>query len=154
MHLPGSPTPDDGGTLRLTLPPDASAIETARAAVLRHVAAHALGARTTYALEVVLEEVLMNVAMHAYRDGQPVPTELEVRIEDDDIVLRFSDAGVAFDPLQAPPTRQRTDLAHTEPGGLGLDMVRRRARRLDYERAAGRNRLTVASTPASRSRSP
>jgi serine/threonine-protein kinase RsbW len=142
--LPGSPLPDDAATLRLTLPPDASAVETARAAVLRHVGPHALCARTTFAVEVVLEEVLMNVAMHAYRDGEPVPTELEVWIEDDDIVLRFDDAGVAFDPLQAPPPRQRTDLAHAEPGGLGLAMVRRRARRIDYERVEGRNRLTVA----------
>jgi len=127
----------------LTLPNDESSLETARRAVLDHVAGCHLPARALYRLELVLEEILMNMVMHAFPQGGVHPIQFELQIESDALVLRFEDDGVAFDPLRAPAPSMAASIGEAVPGGLGLFLTRKAARSLEYTRAEGRNRLTV-----------
>ena len=54
------------------------------------------------------------------------------------------DNGPAFDPATAPPRPDGAALEQERPGGLGLVLLRRYARGLDYTRLPGGNRLRLA----------
>ncbi|HEY1392960.1 MAG TPA: ATP-binding protein [Methylibium sp.] len=125
-----------------------TAIEAARQAVLAYLAPWALGPQAAYRVELVLEETLMNIVWHAFPKGGVHPVELTVRVEGDAIELRFENDGIEFDPTTAlqPTLPERIEDAHV--GGLGLMLVRRCARSLDYRRESGRNRLTVVVAAA------
>jgi serine/threonine-protein kinase RsbW len=130
--------------LRLLLPADPGAVEQARSAVLRHLEPLQLAPRVVFALELVLEETLMNIATHAYPDRAAQAIELALDVDAEQIVLQFADAGIEFDPLAATPAKLPATIAQAEPGGLGLMLTRRYARHMAYQRREGRNLLTIA----------
>jgi anti-sigma regulatory factor (Ser/Thr protein kinase) len=57
--------------------------------------------------------------------------------------IRIADPGPAFNPVEAPPPAVERPLDERVPGGIGLELVRRLASRLDYERRDGENHLAV-----------
>ena len=128
---------------RLQVPNDMAALEPARLAALDFVVGHGLSDRLVFQLELVLEETLMNRLWHAFPDGGRHVTEVTLQLLPDTLVLQFDDDGVPFDPRQAAEPAPAASLEDARPGGLGLMLTRKAARTLDYERVAGRNRLTV-----------
>ncbi|MDO9314256.1 MAG: ATP-binding protein [Burkholderiaceae bacterium] len=133
----------DGSHLLLTLTNDRDGFDETRLAVLRLLAPHDPSAQLLFNVELILEESLMNVIWHAFPDKEAHPITLNVRVEAEDIVMRFEDDGIAFDPLLAPAPTPPTSIDKAVPGGLGLMLVRKFARSVAYERHAGRNCLTV-----------
>lgn len=107
-----------------------------------------LPAATRYAVELVFEEIVANVVRH----GAPAATaaaptiEVAVHVGADSVAMTFEDDGPAFDPCADAPTA-RTHAAALDDdalGGLGLAMVRRAAKSMEYRRTAdARNRLVV-----------
>lgn len=131
-------------TLRLVLRSERGAVEQARGAVLDCLKGLALSPRTLFNIELVLEETIMNAVMHAHRGDHVARTiELNVQVESDDVVLRFEDDGIEFDPLRAVEPVRPATLQDAAPGGFGLRLVRRAARHIAYQRCDGRNVLTV-----------
>lgn len=135
----GDPLPP----LRLLLPAELLAVEQARSAVLRHIEALSLAPRTVYALELILEETLMNIARHGFGGVDGGTVEMTLAVDAEYLTLQFTDAGIAFDPTRPAPVHRPATIDEAEPGGLGLALVRRHAHRLFYERRDGRNCLTV-----------
>jgi anti-sigma regulatory factor (Ser/Thr protein kinase) len=133
--------PDDG--LRLTIAAGRDALEPARLALLEHLAPTSPPPSLVYALELVLEEVLMNLAWHAWPDGGIHSARVTLAQQPDAVVLTFEDDGIPFNPLEAATPPPAADLAHARVGGLGLALVRRFGRELAYERVDGLNRLRV-----------
>jgi serine/threonine-protein kinase RsbW len=129
--------------LHVTLVNIPAAMESARRAVLEFLAPYALAAPALFNVELVLEETLMNLARHAFDQPAGVQIEFTISITADAITLHFEDEGIAFDPRQAPEPTRPTSLADAAPGGLGLMLVRKRARSVHYERKALRNYLTI-----------
>lgn len=126
--------------LRVTGSPDA--LEPARRR-LHDVLVGQLSARAMYRVEVVLEEVLMNVMLHAHDDMALHDIGLEVRLRPDAVEMHFEDDGKPFDPTGVRDLSQPSTLEDARPGGLGLVLVRKSAKALVYERRDGRNRLRV-----------
>lgn len=101
-------------------------------------------------LDLVIEEILMNLCLHAYPEGKhgvvvltysiPAPGELSVEI---------ADQGVEFNPLTAPPPDLTLDLDSRPIGGLGIFLVKRLAQSITYSRGCGWNRLAFAISAAS-----
>src|SRR5262249_27474399 len=139
------------GTLRLTLVNTPAAVDAARRALEQYLAPHALTQVARFNVELVLEETLMNLIHHAFDQPGQATIELSVNIAPDEITLRFEDTGIAFDPRDVPAPTRPTSLADVVPGGLGLMLVRKRARSLHYERRGSRNcvTVTVARHPSS-----
>lgn len=133
----------EGDGLRLTLPNDREAFGAARVVVLDFLAAHATGEQALFAVELVLEEALMNVISHAFTDAARHDIDLRVQIEPETIAMHFEDDGIAFDPLQAAEPTLPKSIDEAVPGGLGLMLVRKFSRSVAYERRSGRNHLTV-----------
>lgn len=142
MHSPDS-APDAAPSLSLRAANTVAALELARAALDRFCKDQQLPERTQFKLELVLEEMLMNRVLHAFAPGTAGHTDVTLRLEADRVVLRFEDAGIAFDPLQAPPPAPAATLQDAGEGGLGLLLTRKAAREWRYERTDGCNRFTV-----------
>jgi serine/threonine-protein kinase RsbW len=119
-------------------------LERARASLDAVLADALVDARAVYACELVLEEWLTNVWRHGYRQ-QPndFGVVLRLRLDRQAVTLDFLDAGPAFDPCAMPQPVRPAGLAHAEPGGLGLTMIRRAASHWEHERRGHVNRLLV-----------
>lgn len=98
-------------------------------------------------LDLCLTEALANVIDHGGAGTRANPIHLRLEVQSSgsggEAAITVSDAGIAFDPLSAPPRPRPRTLAEAEPGGLGLAMLREFADALDYSYSEGRNHLTI-----------
>lgn len=96
---------------------------------------------------LVYDEIVTNIIRYAFTDGREHQIGIGFRLHDDSLTLNFDDDGRPFDPRTAPEPMKAGSLAKATIGGRGLLLVRKAARRLDYERSAeARNRLAVELT--------
>jgi serine/threonine-protein kinase RsbW len=95
-------------------------------------------------LALVLDEVLVNIAMHAYGDVRrgEMSVGLE-RVGSSGYRLLFRDEGLPFNPLYQAAPQTDLPLSSRRVGGLGIFLVRRLSAKLNYERVQGENRLWV-----------
>lgn len=143
MATPEARASSGEAPLRLTLANELAEVERARQQVDAFLAPHALGRRTRYAVELVIEELLVNVISHAFPDNGRHDIELSVSVDRHEVVVTVDDDGIAFDPLRAPEPPVPATLEQATPGGLGIRLLRRYASHLAYTRSDGRNRLTA-----------
>jgi serine/threonine-protein kinase RsbW len=93
-------------------------------------------------LDLVLEEILVNIARYAY---QPATGDTEVRYavaEPGKLLVEISDAGRVFNPLEADPPPLEGTLAERPIGGLGVYLVKNLVGSLAYRRERDRNTLS------------
>lgn len=90
-------------------------------------------------LNIILAEVLSNIARHGYaHDNGRI--ELEIRIGGDELCCRILDKGRAFDPNITGHSAPEPALLRE--GGYGWFLIRSLARALRYQRNMGVNCLT------------
>ena len=94
-----------------------------------------------YALQVCVEELLTNIFRHGGTTSPKIimtlalfPERIELVVEDD---------GKPFDVAAAVPHRVDHPIERAQPGGLGIQLIRSFADRLDYERAGLGNRVVA-----------
>jgi anti-sigma regulatory factor (Ser/Thr protein kinase) len=129
--------------LHLRLPANLTAVAQAREAVLAHLADRALTPSALYSLDVVLEELIMNISLHAFDGAPDRHFDLKVTADAQGVTLQFVDAGRAFDPTATAVPVPATSLDEARSGGLGLLLLRQRASSMQYRRSDGMNRLKV-----------
>lgn len=139
----------DGGdvprqALELELPVAVASVEQARLAVHRWLGDEALSAHVLTTLELVIEEVVMNLVLHAFDDARGQHFRLMVQALGDELRLDFEDEGRDFDPTATPSVRAAVSREEVRPGGLGLRLLHKRARWMRHSRCDGRNRLSIA----------
>ena len=112
----------------------------------RFADAHGLDARTSMALNLILEEIVTNVAHHG---AGPSGAWVRVRVVRDGDVVRgeIRDTGIAFDPLARAPVDVSAGIDEREIGGLGIHLVRTLAQSLAYAREGAENVLTFTLEP-------
>ena len=97
-------------------------------------------------VELVLAEVLNNVAEHAYGGACRGAIHLELRASEGRIDLAIRDEGRAM-PGGHPPPGEQVDLdvplADLPEGGFGWFLIRHLAERVRYRREAGANLLEI-----------
>ncbi len=100
--------------------------------------------RTCSQLQVAFEELTIN----AIRYGKCEPKNSAIRLaiwrKGDEISAVFSDSGVAFNPLEAPPPDTTGSILNRPLGGLGIHLVRHLMSSIRYERRDGRNFLYLS----------
>jgi sigma-B regulation protein RsbU (phosphoserine phosphatase) len=92
---------------------------------------------------LVAEEVLTNVAQHAYGGDPGRRIDIEVRLPGDEIQIRFADTGPPFNPLEPAAPEGDAPAIPTGPGGRGLALVKHLAEGCTYAREGDFNILTV-----------
>ncbi len=90
-----------------------------------------------------LEEVVSNIIKYGYEDEDEHWIELTFCLTTSDLGIVVVDEGREFDPLKHPEPDPTKPLDDREPGGLGVAFYRRLFDEVRYERAKGKNILTV-----------
>jgi anti-sigma regulatory factor (Ser/Thr protein kinase) len=130
--------------LRLAVPGRIDALDACRRAVLDFLAPHGLGPQAIYNVELVLEEALVNAITHGWPDANGEHgIELSVEVQAARVVLVFEDDGVEFDPRRSGAQTASVSIDSAPIGGRGLLLVGKAAGSIAYQRAGGRNRLTI-----------
>ena len=93
---------------------------------------------------VAIEEVFVNVAHYAYKDGEG-DVELGVDFDDESrtVIFRMTDRGVPFDPLKKPDPDVTLSADERDIGGLGIFITKKTMDTVEYEYENGKNVLTM-----------
>jgi len=109
--------------------------------------AHGLSRHVTWPFQVALDEVVSNVVHHGTRQGGGEGRiVIELHLQGDQLEMVVDDDGAPFDPLQSPEPDTSQPVQDRPVGGLGILIVRRLMDEITYDRAGGRNRLTMRRT--------
>lgn len=94
-------------------------------------------------VEIVLAEVLNNIAEHAYANA-PGSIEVEIQLTDSHLLCRFVDTGLPM-PNSTPPAGVLPPLDGEDlpEGGFGWHLIRSLSRDLVYCRDGEKNLLTL-----------
>ena len=95
-------------------------------------------ARAAMHVALTLDELLTNAATHGGAQGREAQVRLEV--EADRVGVEITDPAAAYDPRQAPEPDVDASLEQRPVGGLGVHLVMKLSRDLDYSRDKDRNR--------------
>ena len=101
------------------------------------------GPQALYQAQLAAEEIGTNIIKYGYDDELEHRITLRVECLADCFRLQILDDGRPFDARQIPEPDLEQSLQDRQPGGLGISLVRRMARRLDYQRRDGVNVLTI-----------
>lgn len=127
---------------RLTLPATLDSLQPLVAFALAGADQAGLPVGERDKLELVLEELLVNVARYAY---QPGTGDVEVAYwsgKPGEIEVEVLDNGRAFNPLEAPLPDLSAGLEDRPIGGLGVLLVRSLASKIAYRREEDHNRIS------------
>lgn len=109
-----------------------------------------LGTDQRFALELCLEEAVVNIITHGgLTDRQEPHICVTLLSGAPDLTISLEDDGHAFDPTQAPEPRKATSLEDVQIGGAGIPLMRKLSTSMRYERRHGRNRLILGFGPRS-----
>lgn len=106
-------------------------------------------ASTTFELDLIIEELFVNIATHAYEGLDVQSPSMEIFVADDAfnhvIHLVLQDEGTAYDPTarEVKPLSGAESVDELQPGGMGVLLVNRLADSVRYERLDGRNILHI-----------
>jgi anti-sigma regulatory factor (Ser/Thr protein kinase) len=94
-------------------------------------------------LNLVLEELFMNTIRHGGCQDQPGAARIRMRAMAGAVEVEYSDRGIPFNPLDAPPANIDAPLEERKPGGLGIHLIRQIMSDVRYRRTDGENQLTM-----------
>lgn len=125
----------------LTLPATAGSIPPLSEFVREGAVAAGIAADELGKLDLILEEVLMNVARYAYTEGSG---EVEVRYmaEKGRLRVEIIDSGIVFNPLEADSPDLSRGLVDRPIGGLGVFLIKNMVETVHYRRENDQNVLT------------
>ena len=127
---------------RLTLPASAGSISAFSEFVRDEAEAAGVPQNEFEKLNLVLEEILINVARYAYTPETGAVEVACVRAGPNKLRVEIADLGRVFNPLEANPPDLSRGLADRAIGGLGVFLVRSMVDSIDYRRERERNVLS------------
>jgi serine/threonine-protein kinase RsbW/sigma-B regulation protein RsbU (phosphoserine phosphatase) len=129
--------------LNLTLSNDISEISRIRDTVAQFCRDEGLAPELEDDLCLALEEIVINVIRYAYPDNGQHEISLRLNLENTCVSMSVEDDGVEFNPLNAPEPDLTSPIHERRVGGLGILLVRKLMDSVEYQRAGGRNHLTM-----------
>ena len=102
-----------------------------------------LQSKLIYAVNLILEEILMNIIKYGYDDEESHEIEVQIEVEQEEVALTVTDDGKEFNPLTIPrPDRSKSAMDRLEEG-LGLQFVRHMRNAMEYRREEDKNILRI-----------
>lgn len=136
------------------VPASAAGVRLAAAAFDAFAASAGIDLDVLRSVQVALDEVLSNTVQHGYRGQGQGRIQIAFRLADGVLEVTVQDDAPPFDPLAAALPDVSAGLAQRPVGGLGILLTRRLMDDVRYERAEGRNRLTLRKRAAASRVSP
>jgi len=100
---------------------------------------NSLPPETEYDLNLALDEMITNVAKHAYPGGGEHHFSVHISLSDEEFLARIEDDGVAFNPIDHPTPDLDAPLEVRKEGGLGIFLVRQIMTSIEYARVGEKN---------------
>ncbi|NLE26223.1 MAG: ATP-binding protein [Clostridiaceae bacterium] len=95
-------------------------------------------------IAIAVEEIYMNITNYAYYpDTGTVSICFDLRGEPPQVIIRFTDSGKPFDPLEKADPDITLSASERDIGGLGLYLVKKIIEKVTYEYRDGKNILTI-----------
>ena len=129
------------GELKLAIKNELTELEGLTSALNQFLDVHGVPHRAAYAVDLAVEELVLNVMRYAYVDDHQHLIEIELAIDSDQIILRIVDDGRPFDPRTGPSLDLHAE--DREAGGMGLLLVLDMVDVLKYRRFEGKNWVEV-----------
>jgi anti-sigma regulatory factor (Ser/Thr protein kinase) len=102
-----------------------------------------LQSKLVYAVNLILEEILMNIVKYGYDDEESHKIEVQIEVEQEEVALTVIDDGKEFNPLTIPkPDHSKSAMDRLEEG-LGLQFVRHMRNAMEYRREEDKNILKI-----------
>jgi serine/threonine-protein kinase RsbW len=136
-----APTYAPGNLLKLSIKNDMSELEGLYAAINQFLEAHETPHRSGYAVNLAVEELVVNIIRYAFVDDDVHQVDVGIGIFGQQIVVEFRDEGIPFDPREAPP--HDVDAEDLNVGGLGISLVLDMVDELKYRRENDANHVRV-----------
>jgi anti-sigma regulatory factor (Ser/Thr protein kinase) len=131
------------GSITIQLPAEVKEIERLNRVVRQFGELHEIPGRTLYAVNLALDEVVTNVVLYGFEEGNQETVTVQMSVNSAELRCEVVDGGRAFDPLQAPTPDLSAPLQDRELGGLGIHLVRSLMDRVNYRRDGDKNVLTM-----------
>ena len=94
-------------------------------------------------ITVIVEEIFINIAQYAYSDGKGTMRLAITANPDGGVMLRFSDTGKPFNPLNRTDPDITLSAEEREIGGLGIFMMKQTMDEVKYKYENGHNVLVL-----------
>ena len=95
-------------------------------------------------IAVACDEIFSNIVKYAYSESVGLITiYITVQNETGELILRFSDSGIPFNPLTAVGADTSAPLEERPVGKMGINIVKELANSVSYAHENGQNVLTL-----------
>ena len=132
---------------QLTIEASTKNLDTVLSFVNAELEALSCAQRIQVQLDIAVEEIFVNIAHYAYRDGTGEATvRMEVRQEPTAVTITFIDSGTPYDPLSHEDPDITLSAEDRKIGGLGIYMVKKYMDHVSYQYQNGQNILTIQKT--------
>lgn len=129
------------GELKLAIKNELSELEGVNVALAQFLDSHGVPYRAAYAVNLAIDELVVNVIRYAYVDEDTHMIDIELVIQGDQVILRIVDDGRPFDPRKGPSLDLHAE--DRKVGGLGLLLVLDMVDVLKYRRMDDKNWVEV-----------
>lgn len=129
------------GELKHEIKNEISELKKVMATLTQFFEAHRVPHRVAYAVNLAVDELVVNVIRYAYVDDDPHVIDLDLAIRGEQIILRIVDDGRPFDPRTGPALDLNAE--ERQAGGMGLLLVLDMVDVLTYQRVDERNWVEV-----------
>jgi serine/threonine-protein kinase RsbW len=129
------------GELKLAIKNELAELKHLSATLAQFLEIHGVPHRPAYAVNLAIDELVVNVINYAYVDDDTHLIDIQLVIEGEQIILRIEDDGRPFDPRRGPALDVHAE--DRETGGLGLVLVLDMVDVLKYRRVEPKNLVEV-----------
>jgi anti-sigma regulatory factor (Ser/Thr protein kinase) len=109
-------------------------------------ASYHLKSEQLMAIELAVEEVVVNIISYAYNDQQTqgnILIQCGINQQKTILVITICDTGKAYNPLLKEPPNLSTDIEQRSIGGLGIYLTQQMMDNVYYYHKNGQNMLTM-----------
>lgn len=93
-------------------------------------------------LRLATEEIFINIVSYAY-DGIKGEVRIGAEVSDGEIVIKISDKGIPFNPLEKEEPDITSGIEQRKVGGLGIYIAKRMMDETSYKRKGNENIITM-----------
>ncbi len=96
-----------------------------------------------FGVQFIVDEIFSNISKYGVVNG-PVEVNFEITKNScDNIVLKFEDNGISYNPLMAPEPDINAPIEEMQPGGWGIHLVKEASESMKYEYRNNKNILVI-----------
>ena len=129
------------GEVKVAIKNELSELAGLNAMLAQFLEEHDVPHRAAYAVNLAIDEMVVNVIRYAYVDDDEHLIDIKLSIEGPQVILQIEDDGRPFDPRRGPSLDLHAE--DREAGGLGLILVLDMVDVLKYQRADEKNCVEI-----------